>query len=50
MNKFSKSQIFNLAAAVITIIGMVVTSKAQESELEEMKEELRLEMKQGGKK
>ena len=45
MNKISKSQLFNLGVAVATIIGMVLTSKAQDAEIKELKEEIKAEMK-----
>lgn len=46
MGKMSKSMLFNLCAGALTILGMILSSKAQEEEIEEIKQELRLEMKQ----
>lgn len=46
MGKMSKSQLFNLAVGVLTIAGMVLSSKAQDAEMKELKEEIKLELKQ----
>lgn len=46
MNKFSKSQLFNLGVAVLTLATMFLTSKAQEAEIKEIKAEIIAEIKQ----
>lgn len=46
MNKISKSQLLNLGVAALTLLTMVLTSKAQEAEIKEIKAELKAELKQ----
>lgn len=50
MLKLSKSQLFNLGVAAATILGMVLGSKAQDAEIQELKAEIKADMKQGGNK
>lgn len=45
MSKISKSQLLNLGVAVLTIAGMVLGSRAQEAELNELKDEIKMELR-----
>lgn len=44
--KFTKSQLLNTAVMVVTIAGMVLTSKAQEQDMKDLKEEIKKEIKE----
>ena len=45
MNKISKSQLFNFGVTVLSIVGMFLASKAHDSEMEELKEEIKSELR-----
>lgn len=42
--KLNKSQILNMVAGVVTILGMILASSAQEQEMKEFKEEIKTEL------
>lgn len=44
--KINKQQLFTMASVAITMIGMFVSNKAQEEELREMKEQIKLELRE----
>ena len=46
MKKVSKSQLLNLGVFALSIAGMLLSSKAQDAEIKELKEEIKLEIKQ----
>lgn len=46
MNKINKSQLLNLGVGILTIVGMVLSSKAHDAELNELKGEIKTELKQ----
>lgn len=50
MKKINKSQLLNLAVMGVTLLGMVLSSKAQEQEMQDLKNEIKLEIKQENEK
>lgn len=50
MVNLSKSQWLNLGVGVLTILGMVIGSKAQDAEIKELKKEIMSEIKEKGEK
>lgn len=46
MKKFTTSQLLNLAVTGLTLLGMVLGSMAQEREMQELKEEIKMELKE----
>lgn len=45
MKKNVTTQLLNIVMVGVTILGMVLSNKVQEREMKELKEELRLELK-----
>lgn len=43
---FTKSQLLNLAVMGVTILGMVLTSKAQDQDMKDLKSEIKKEIKE----
>ena len=50
MVNLSKSQWLNLGVGVLTILGMVIGSKAQDAEIKELKQEIMSEIAEKGEK
>lgn len=46
MKKPTTTQLLNLAVTGLTLLGMVLSSKAQEHEMQELKEEIKMELKE----
>jgi thiamine monophosphate synthase len=45
-NKVTASQLLNVGVTVISVIGMILTAKAQEAERKELKAEIKAELQQ----